>query len=84
VCDIINSKRSDLFLKLVDLTKELEGPHFIMDSILLTKDQLQEQLEALKISWASEFNILTKFLEKVERLLAHYVNKNEDHANTIH
>jgi hypothetical protein len=43
-CDIINTKRGDLFLNLVDLTKELEGPHLIMDSILLSKDQLQEQL----------------------------------------
>jgi hypothetical protein len=43
-CDTINSKRSDLFLKLVDLTKELEGPHLIMDSILLSKDQLQKTI----------------------------------------
>jgi len=40
-CDVINTKRDDLFLKLVDLTKEL--------SILLSKEKLQEQLHALKI-----------------------------------
>jgi hypothetical protein len=84
-CDTINSKISDLFLKLVDLTKELEGPHLIMDSILLSKDQLQEQLEALKTSWASEFDNLTEFLEEeVEKWLIHYVNKNEDIEDTIH
>jgi hypothetical protein len=33
-CDVINIKRGDIFLKLVDLTKELEGPHLIMDTIL--------------------------------------------------
>jgi hypothetical protein len=84
-CDVINSKRSDLFFKLVDVTKELEGPHLIMDSIFLTKDQLQEQLEALKISWANEFNNLTEFSqEEVEKWLVHYVNKNEDQEDIIH
>jgi hypothetical protein len=84
-CDVINSKRSDLFLNLVDVTKELEGPHLIMDSIFLTKDQLQEQLEVLKTSWDNEFENLTKFSqEEVEKWLVHYVKKNEDQADTIH
>jgi hypothetical protein len=38
--------RGEVFLKLVDLTKELEGPHLIMDTMLLSKEQLQEQLNA--------------------------------------
>jgi hypothetical protein len=84
-CDTINTKRSDVFLKLVDLTKELKGPHLIMDSILLSKDQLQEQLDALKISWESEFNDLTEYSEEeVEKWLIHYVNKNEDVEDTLH
>jgi hypothetical protein len=41
-CGIINTKRGDLFINLVYLTKELESPHLIMDSILLSKEQLQE------------------------------------------
>jgi hypothetical protein len=49
-CDFINTKRGDLFLKIIDLTKELEGPHLIMDSILLSKNKLQELLDALKVS----------------------------------
>jgi hypothetical protein len=61
-CD--NSKRINLFLKLVEFTKELEGPHFIMNSILISMDQLQEYMEALKTSWASEFNNLAEFLEE--------------------
>jgi len=56
-----------------------------MDSILLTKDQLQEQLEALKSSWANEFDNLTEFSkEEAKRWLFQYVNKNEDHVDTIH
>jgi hypothetical protein len=37
-CDNINGKRGDLFLQLVDLKKDLRGPHLIMDSILLSKE----------------------------------------------
>jgi len=48
--DVFNIKRDDIFLRLVDLTKELEGPHLIMDRIILSRDQLQEQLEALKVA----------------------------------
>jgi hypothetical protein len=66
--DGINSKISDLFLMLVYITKESEGPHLIMESIFLTKDQLQEKLQALKNSWANEFDNLTEFSkEEVEK-----------------
>jgi len=60
-CDVINTKRGDVFLKPVGLTKELEGPHLIMDTILLLKEKLQENLEALKFSRASEFNDSIKY-----------------------
>jgi len=46
------------------LTKELRGAHLIMDSILLSKDQLQEHLDALKISWENEFNEITEYSEE--------------------
>jgi hypothetical protein len=84
-CDNINGKRGDLFLKLVDLTKELRGPHLIMDSILLSKDQLQEHLDALKVSWENEFNEITEYSEEeVEKWLIRYVNKNEDVEDMLH
>jgi hypothetical protein len=77
-CDVINTKRGVLFLKRVDLTKEMEGPHLIMDSMLLSKEQLQEKLEALKVSWDSEINnSIEYYKEEVERLLIWYMNKNE-------
>jgi hypothetical protein len=37
-CDNINSKRSDVFFKLIDVTKELEAPNLIMDTILLSNN----------------------------------------------
>jgi hypothetical protein len=49
-CDVINTKRGVVFLKLVDLTKELDITHLIMDTMLLSKEQLQEQLEAIKVA----------------------------------
>jgi hypothetical protein len=56
-----------------------------MDSILLSKDKLQEHLDALKISLVSEFNDLTEYSEEeVEKWLIHSVNKNEDIEDTLH
>jgi len=82
-CNVINIKRGDVFLKLVDLTKELEGPH--MDMILLSRDKLREKLEALKVVWASEFTYRIEFFEEeIERWLVGYVNKNEDIEDTLH
>jgi hypothetical protein len=84
-CDVINIKRGDIFLKLVDLTKELDGPHLIMDTILLSREQLQEQLEALKVAWANEFSDSIEFSEEeIEIWLVWYVNKNEDIEDTLH
>jgi len=78
-CDTINTKISDFLLMLLDLTKDLRGPQLIMDTIFLLIDQLQEQLDCLKISWKSEFNDLTECLkEEVEKCLIHNVNNNED------
>ena len=54
--DVVKSKRGDLFLKIVDLKKELNGPNLLMDTILLSKNNLLEQLEVLKVAWVSEFN----------------------------
>jgi hypothetical protein len=53
--DVVKLKRGDLFLKLVDLTKELNEPNLLMYTMLMSKEKLLEQLEALKVAWASEF-----------------------------
>jgi hypothetical protein len=68
--DVVKSKRGDLFLKLVDLTKELDDPNLLMDTILLSKEKLLEQLEVLKVAWASEFTDSIEFSEdEIERWL---------------
>jgi hypothetical protein len=42
-------------------------------------------LDALNISWASEFNNSTEYSkEEVEKWLIQYVNKNEDIEDTLH
>jgi hypothetical protein len=70
--DVVKIKRGDLFLKLVDLTKELDGPNLLMDTILMSKEKLLEQLEVLKVAWASEFTDSIEFSEdEVERWLVH-------------
>jgi hypothetical protein len=71
-CDAISSKRGELFLKLVELklvgsTEDVEDPHLIMNSILLSKEQMKEKLDSLKISSTERFNDLTEYSEtKVE------------------
>jgi len=68
--DVINNKKCDLLLKFFSLTKEMEGPHLIMDSILLSKEKLQEHLDSLKVSWAKKFNdSIECSKEEVERWL---------------
>jgi len=39
-CDTINISMGDIFLKLVYLTKELDIPYLIMDTILLSREKL--------------------------------------------
>ena len=63
-CDTINIKMGDILLKLVDLTKELDGPHLVMDAILLSREKQLEQLEALKVARANEFSDSIEFFEK--------------------
>jgi hypothetical protein len=63
-CKKIEEKISDSFLKLIEIVKELEGPPLIRESTLLTKEQLESELNILKISWGSEFDNLTSFPEE--------------------
>lgn len=47
--DDVKIKRGYLFLKLIDLTKDLDGPNLLMDTIFMSKEKLFEQLEVLKL-----------------------------------
>ena len=57
----LRNRTSDLFIKLVSLTKELYGPNLLMDTMILTKEYLMGQLKALKVSWANEFTETIEF-----------------------
>jgi hypothetical protein len=62
--DVVNNKRGHLLFKLIELKKELNGPSLLMHTILSTKEQLFEQLDILKVAWASEFIDSVKFSEE--------------------
>ena len=82
--DVVKSKRGDIFFKLVDLTKELDGPNLSMDTILLSKDKLLEQLDVLKVAWENEFTGSIEFSkEEVERWLVRYINRNDEVDNML-
>jgi 50S ribosomal subunit-associated GTPase HflX len=56
-----------------------------MDTMLMSKEKLLEQLEALKVAWESEFSDSVEFFkEEVERWLVQYINKNDDIEDTLH
>jgi len=81
----LRNRKSDLFLKLVSLTKELDGPNLLMDTMILTKESLMGQLEALKVVLANEFNETIEFSEdEVEKWLVWYINRNDEVDNTLH
>jgi len=43
------NKNSDLFLKFMGLTKELDGPDLLMNIVILAKESLMGQHKALKV-----------------------------------
>jgi hypothetical protein len=79
-----------LYLKLIELdlfgsTRDVEDPHLILNTIVLSKEQVEEKLDTLKIALAETFNNLTEYSEtKVESWLVSYVNKNEDIEDILH
>jgi hypothetical protein len=56
--DVVKIKRGDIFLKLVDLTKELDGPNLLMDTILMSKEKLLEQTRRIE-SLHGKMNLVT-------------------------
>ena len=83
--EALRNIKSDLFIKLVSLTKELDGPKLLMDTMISTKKSLTWQLKALKIAWANEFTETMEFSEdEVERWLVRYININDEVENTLH
>jgi hypothetical protein len=79
-----------LYLKLIELDLvgsigDVENPHLISISILMSKDQFEEKMELLKTASTERFNNLTEYLElEVETWLVSYVTKNEDTEDILH
>jgi hypothetical protein len=82
--DVLRDKKSNLFLKLVDLTKELDGPNLLMDTMILSKETLMGQLNALKVTWENEFTETIDFSEEVEKWLVWYINRNDEVDDMLH
>jgi hypothetical protein len=80
-CDIISVKRGELYLKLIELdlagsTRDVENPHLILNSILMSKDQSEEKMDLLKTASTQISNYLTEYSElEVESWLVSYVKK---------
>jgi hypothetical protein len=83
--DVLRNKNNDLFLTFVGLTKELNGPNLLMDTMIPTKESLTGQLNALKVAWANEFIETIEFSEdEVEKWLVWYINGNDEVDDTLH
>jgi hypothetical protein len=83
--DVLKSKRGDIFFKLIDLMKELNGPNLLMGTMLSTKETLIDQLNALKVVWENEFTETIEFFEEeVEKWLVIYINRNYEVDETLH
>jgi len=64
--------------------KEHDGPNLLMDTILMSKNQLLDELEALKVAWVSEFTDSIELSEdEIERWLVWYNNENDDIDDTF-
>jgi hypothetical protein len=56
-----------------------------MDTMLMSKEKLLEQIQALKVAWESEFSDSVDFYEEeVERWLVRYIHKNDDIEDMFH
>jgi hypothetical protein len=81
----LRNKKSDLFLRLVSLTKELDGPNLLMDTMILTKENLMGQLKTLKVVWAIKFTETIEFSkDEFERWLVQYIIRNDEVVDTLH
>jgi hypothetical protein len=60
----INERRGDVILKAFDVVKELQGPQIFRNSTMITKEELDSHLVAMKTSLANDFDNLMEFLEE--------------------
>jgi hypothetical protein len=48
----------------VDLTKDIDDPNLLMDTMILSKESLVGQLNVLKVSWENKFTEIIVFPKK--------------------
>jgi hypothetical protein len=60
----LEEKKNALFLKVLDIMKELEGPLLIKESMLLNKDQVEAELSVLRVAWGTKLDDIRNFLEE--------------------
>jgi hypothetical protein len=62
----------------------MEDPLSIMNSTLLSTEQMEEKLDSLKIALVEKFNNLNEYLEMgVESWLVCFVNKYDDIEDNV-
>jgi hypothetical protein len=67
------------------ITRKVEDPKFILNSVFISKEQFEEKMELLKSASVEKFNSLTEYSKlEVESWLVSYVNKNESIEDTLH
>nr|KUM50079.1 hypothetical protein ABT39_MTgene3307 [Picea glauca]QHR88587.1 hypothetical protein Q903MT_gene2601 [Picea sitchensis] len=72
-----------IFLKVVNIIKELEGPSLIKDSMLLSRDQIEVEISNLRNSWGTQFDDLAGFPDdEIRNWLVDFVNENEEQMTT--
>jgi hypothetical protein len=62
--DSLEEKKNALFLKVLDIMKELEGLLLIKESMLLNKDQVEAELSVLRVAWGTKLDDVRNFLEE--------------------
>jgi hypothetical protein len=83
-CDDVVTKKEGLYKILTEIdlagtTREVHDPKLILNSIFMTREQFQQEVEILKGLSAEKFNSIIEYNEnEVENWLVSYANKNED------
>jgi hypothetical protein len=71
-------------LDIVGTTIELTDPKYISNSMLMTRQNFEEQIEELKKTSAEKFDNMIEFTnDDIDSWLVEYTNKNEDIENIL-
>jgi hypothetical protein len=83
-------KREELFKRLTEIdlergTKKVQDPKLILNSIFLTKQQFDEQVEIFKgLSVENFYGILEYNEDEIDNWLVYYSMKNQDIEEAVH